>query len=219
MQLQLPQLAERNHNHPQVHGDADRGMRPPKGVDIDAVARGLGVRVAVPEKRNRHALHNTRDNKRHARRNIKDDRRPEQPACPLAWKDGQVKDGQRQLDKGNLGEVQHLHGVEKGAKVVNLGRGEGPDVAAHAVRGEAQDVDDGGRDADDHGGEDGVVVPAEGAAVAVVALEDEAHDDEEVGDDAEDDGHDVVPGRLVADGSVAGEGCEVSGLWGVVSEG
>lgn len=213
VQLELGDLAQRDANHPNVEGDADGGVGPAKGVDVDAPPRRVRLDVLRPEVVDGGALEDGGDDKGRAVEGVGDDGGPEQPPDRLAREDADVEERQAELDERQLREVQHLHDVQPLGKRGQLVRRQRPGVLAQAVGSQAPDVDDDARDADGQRDQDDLVVGGEAHVCGEELLKHQPGHDEQDRDCPQGNGHGDVLAGPVANGGVARRGRDVLGRW------
>ena len=127
---------------------------------------------------------------------------PEVATDNLLLEDGEVEEEEAQLDNGNVEKVEVGKDVEVVAKVGNLVKVEGPNVAAQAGADAALDADGGHAGLDHRRQEHHVVVPAE-AEVLGQELGHEALQHAYRRDDGQGDGEVRVRLGVVADGHFA----------------
>lgn len=182
MQTQLPQLVQRNRQHPKVERNADGCIGPADGVDVEAVARVLPVPVG-PVVRDGTALEDANEDKCQAKDNDKADAAPDEAPHALRREDAQVEEENSELEQRHVCKVENFDNVEELDESVNLRRGQRPDVAAEAIGRQALDVHDAARYADDRRHQRHPVIPTNAArhkdAVRKTGHQKDARDDAE----------------------------------------
>lgn len=195
VQVELSQLRHGDDQHPYVEGNADGGVGPADGADVDAGALVLAVPLG-PEVADGLALEDGDGDEDGAEDDVEDDGGPEDGAGRVRGEDAQVEEEQRQLQQRDLQKVQDGHDVEELAEARDALKVDGPNVLAEPVGRQPVHVDDGAGDARDDGGEDEPVVEAD--LELGVNLVHEPLQDEDARYDAKGVREDNVLGGLVS---------------------
>lgn len=185
----MAHLEKRNENHPQVLSNIERAIHKGRRRRRKTGARRVLIDKLHPVVRHGPALEDGDQDAPNSQHGIEGDAGPEQTARPEAGaharKDGQVKGQQRELDEGNVDEVQYFEDVKVHGEDGHFLRRHGPGISSEAMLYEAYLVDDGAGQTDDQCGQDDPVVGAAAAAGAEPSFEDETGQCDEGGDEAQ----------------------------------